>query len=104
MSLEAIKQVTQAEEETQARLAEAKINAKRMVADAEREGRAQVESARAQAETKAKDLMKQAEVRAHDRTTAVMHETEQSCATLRQAAEAKLDAAADLIVRRVVND
>lgn len=104
MSLEAIKQVTQAEEETQVKLTDAKAAAKRMVADAERDGRALVESARNEAETKVRGLMKAAETRAQDRTAEVMRETEQSCATLRQTAEAKLDTAADLIVRRVVND
>ena len=40
MSLEAIKQVTQAEDEHRTRKAEAQAEAKRLVADAERAGRA----------------------------------------------------------------
>ena len=43
MSLEAIKQVTQAEDEHRARKAEAQAEAKRLVADAERAGRARLE-------------------------------------------------------------
>lgn len=104
MSLEAIKQVTQAEEETQGKLTEARAAAKRLVAEAERQGRALVETARTEAEERAKSLMKDAEERAQVRTSEVMRETEQSCAQLRQASEQRLDAAADLIVRRVVND
>ena len=50
MSLEAIKQVTQAEQANQARKTEAQAQAKRLVAEAERAGRARLEQARAQAE------------------------------------------------------
>ena len=61
MSLEAIKQVTQAEQANQARKIEAQAQAKRLVAEAERAGRARLEQARAQAEEQARALLKEAE-------------------------------------------
>ena len=74
MSLEAMKQVTEAEEANRARRAEAQAEAKRLVAEAERAGKARLAEARAQA----------------------------SCDALRAQAEARLADAAESIVRRVV--
>ena len=61
MSLEAMKQVTEAEEANRARRAEAQAEAKRLVAEAERAGKARLAEARAQAEAQARELMRQAE-------------------------------------------
>ena len=74
MSLEAMKQVTEAEEANRARRAEAQAEAKRLVAEAERAGKARLAEARAQ----------------------------KSCDALRAQAEARLADAAESIVRRVV--
>ena len=78
MSLEAMKQVTEAEEANRARRAEAQAEAKRLVAEAERAGKARLAEARAQAEA------------------------QKSCDALRAQAEARLADAAESIVRRVV--
>lgn len=64
MSLEAMKQVTEAEEANRARRAEAQAEAKRLVAEAERAGKARLAEARAQAEAQARELMRQAEAKA----------------------------------------
>ena len=80
MSLEAMKQVTEAEEANRARRAEAQAEAKRLVAEAERAGKARLAEARAQAEAQAR----------------------KSCDALRAQAEARLADAAESIVRRVV--
>ena len=101
MSLEAIKQVTQAEDEHRARKAEAQAEAKRLVA--ERAGRARLEEARAQAEAQVRDLLKEAEERAAKHTEQVLEQTRSSCGALRAEAQKKLDQAAQSIVRRVVN-
>ena len=55
MSLEAMKQVTEAEEANRARRAEAQAEAKRLVAEAERAGKARLAEARAQAEAQLAD-------------------------------------------------
>ena len=74
MSLEAMKQVTEAEEANRARRAEAQAEAKRLVAEAERAGKARLAEA----------------------------QTRKSCDALRAQAEARLADAAESIVRRVV--
>ena len=76
MSLEAMKQVTEAEQTTRAQKAEA--------------------------EAQVKELLRQAEDRAAGHAAEVMAQAEQSCAALRKRAEERLDQAADTIVGRVV--
>ena len=64
MSLEAIKQVTQAEQANRQRKAEAQAEAKRLVTEAERAGKAHLAEARAQAEAQARGFLQQAEAKA----------------------------------------
>ena len=99
MSLEAMKQVTEAEEANRARRVEAQAEAKRLVAEAERAGKARLAEARAQAEAQARELMRQAEA---EHAAEEMAQTRNSCDALRAQAEARLADAAESIVRRVV--
>ena len=55
MSLEAMKQVTEAEQTTRAQKAEAEAQAKRLVAEAERDGKAALAQARADAEARSRN-------------------------------------------------
>ena len=103
MSLEAIKKVTETEQDILARKAEAAATAKKLVADADKAGRELVESARREAEEKVKGFMKDAEARAAEHNKAVLAQAAQACDALRASAETRLDEAAALIVRRVVN-
>lgn len=103
LSLEAIKQVTEAEQDCAQRKAGALQAAKQMIADAERQGQAELESARSEAETKVQAMMRQAEKTAAGQAEAVQKETERACADLKAAAQRQLDAAAERIVRKVVN-
>lgn len=103
MSLEAIKQVTETEQQGQQRKAEAAAAAKKAVADAERAGQAALEEARTQAEAQVSAFMKEAEERASKHTQQVLAETGKSCDALRKAAEGRMKQAAALIVGRVVN-
>ena len=84
MSLEAMKQVTEAEEANRARRAEAQAEAKRLVAEAERAGKACLAEARAQAEAQARELMRQAEAKAAEHASEVMAQTRKSCDALRR--------------------
>ena len=64
MSLDAIQKITQAEQDAQARKAEASAAAMKLVSDARREGDALIAAARANAEANNKALLRQAEQRA----------------------------------------
>ena len=57
MSLEAMKQVTEAEQANRTRKAEAQAEAKRLVAEAERVGKAHLAQVRAQAEAQVREWM-----------------------------------------------
>lgn len=103
MSLEAIEKVAQTERDSQTRKTEAAAEAKRIVAEAEKNGRALVEQARAKAEAEGKVLLQQAEERASRVSADVLDKAKRDGQAMCQAAESKLDAAADFIVRRVVN-
>lgn len=103
MSLDAIKQVTQAEVETKQRKTDATVAARKLISDAEQAGQEALRSARTQAEAKARELMAQAEERAAVRTAEITAQAKQECAALRSTVESRLEKAADLIVRRVVS-
>ena len=103
MSLDAIKQVTQAEQSTRDRKAEAMAAAKRTVADAERDGKARLAEARAQAESQVRELLARADETAARHTDEVLEQARQACRGLQEKAEGRLEEAAAFIVRRVVN-
>jgi V/A-type H+-transporting ATPase subunit G/H len=101
MSLEAIQKVTETEQNSRTRKAEAAAEAKRIVAEADRMGRQTVADARAAAEEKVKAMMAEAETRAGERTKATQAENAEACAALKERARPQLDRAADLIVEKV---
>ncbi len=101
MSLDAISQVAAAEEETRAKLAQARKHAQALVADAEREGAALLSRARASAQARVTDLLDQAEERSEAHTRQVLEQTKQDCEVLRTAAGERMNRAVGLIVSRV---
>lgn len=103
MSLDAIKQVAQAEAETKQRKADAAVAARKLISDAEQAGQEALRAARAEADAKNKALMAQAEKNAAARTAEIADQAKKDCAALRDTAEGRLEKAADLIVRRVVS-
>lgn len=103
MSMDAIQKVTETERSGQDRKVEAAAAAKKLVADAQRAGEALLEETRREAEAENKALLKQAEERAAQAAAKALEEAEAQAQAMCQAAESKLDAAAELIVRRVVN-
>lgn len=102
MSLEAIKSITAAEEQSHAALIDAQLAAKKAVADAEKAGLAVIAEARARAEEEVGALMKAAETRAGKSAEELRQSTSNKCAAMSARAEGRLDSAASLIVRRVV--
>ncbi len=103
MSLEAIQKVTASEQASQSRKADAVAAAKKLTADAQRAGESLLETARREAEAENKALLLHAEERAAENAARLRAEAEAAAEAMCKAAEDKLDAAADLIVRRVVN-
>lgn len=103
MSLEAIKQVTEAEQKSQARKLEALAASKKTVADAERTGQNVLDEANSKAELQVKAMMKEAEEKANKQTEQLMADTKRDCQAMQQAAEGRVSKAVSLIVRRVVN-
>ena len=82
----------------------AEAQAKQMIADAQRNGLALLKQTQEAAEAREKALLRQAEERAAVRREAIAGEARAEAEDLRRRAEANLDAAAELIVRRVVRD
>ena len=102
--MEAIRQVTQTEQEGQRLRDEAAAAARQVLVQAEREGKAGLEQARKAAGEKAKELLVEAEKQAAKSTERAIDEARQDCDELIRAARARLDKAAALIVERVVNE
>ena len=103
LSLEAIKQVTQTEQDCAQRKLDAVQAAKRTVAEAEKAGQAALDARRGEAQAQIRALMADAEAKAGVEADAVRADTAKACAALKVSAEQKLEQAAELIVRRVVN-
>lgn len=103
MSLEAVKKVAQAEEDAKVRKAQSVADARKLVADAEKAGGQAVAAARAKAREENASLMEQAEKRAAAHLNEVIRKTEGTCDQLRAEAQGRLEKAASLIVRRVVD-
>ena len=103
MSLDAIQEVTQAEQSAREKKAQAADEAKRIVAEAERAGRQLVADARALDEETVKTMLADAEARAGERSTQTLADNAAQCEALKKAARGRLDQAAGLIVGRVGN-
>ena len=104
MAMEAIRQVTQTEQEGQRLRDEAAAVARQTVAQAEREGKQTLENARKAAQTKGKEMLDRSEKQAAQTTAQTLDEARQDCDELLRSARARLDKAAALIVERVVNE
>jgi vacuolar-type H+-ATPase subunit H len=103
MSFQDIQKVTETEQGTKAKKAEAQAEAKQIVAAAHKAGAALVADARAKAEEQAKAMMTRAEQAAQEQTKLTLEANDAACQGMRRQAKGQLDKAADLIVRRVVN-
>lgn len=103
MSLEAVKMVTQAEQEARERRAQAAVDARKLVTQAEKTGAQSVAEAQTRARSENAARMAEAEARSAKHLAQVIRDTEGTCDELRAEAQRRLDQAADLIVRRVVD-
>ena len=103
MSIEAIQQVTQAESSAQDKKLTASTQAKQLLRDAQQAGQLLLEQTHQKAQTQNRDAMTAAEQSAARRTEAVLAENALKCDALCNAAEDRLNAAAALIIKRIVN-
>jgi len=103
VSIEAIQQVNQAEASAQEKRSVARAQAKQLIREAERAGQLLLEQARQKAESESRAAMAQAEKNAAVRAKEVLSDNASACNQLCSAAEPRLDAAAALIVKRIVN-
>ncbi len=103
MSIEAIQQVNQAEASAQEKKLAAYAQAKQIVKDAERTGQLLLEQARQEADAYTREAMAKAEQAAAVQAQQVLSDNAGACKQLCSAAESRLDAAAALIVKRIVN-
>ena len=102
MSLEAIKTIADAEENSRLLLQGARNAAKKAVSDAEKAGAAAVTGARERAAVELHELMKTAEEKAATSAVELSQTTESKCAAIRAKTMTRMDDAAAFIVRRVV--
>ena len=98
-----IQKVTETEQETRTKKTGAQAEAKQIVAAAKKAGEAAVNEARAKAEEQVRALMAQAEKLAGEETEKTLAANAEACRAMQAQAEKRLDQAADLIVRMVVN-
>ena len=104
MPLEVIENITRVEADNRERKASAEAKAKQIVADAQRDGLALLQQTRTSASERSRELLQQAETRAAARGEEIRRDAQAAGEALRREAESRLDAAADLIVGRVVKD
>ena len=102
MAMEAIKQVTQTEQDAQKRREEAAAEGKLQVAQAQKQARALLEESRQQAELQVKQMMQDAEEKAAQLTQEILACAETECEVLKEQARKRLDQAAARIVEKVV--
>lgn len=102
MSLEAVTKIRDVENGVEAAKAEARAEGQKLAAEAEREGREVLKRSREESAKAAAEVMKQAEARAAKRRIEILSEAAKDCDALKKAARKHMDAAAEAIVRRVV--
>ena len=103
MSFEAINSIAQAEAQAKSAVAGAEARAKQLAADAESAGKLAVEAAVQKADAELSELSRQVNDKARGQAGELSKKLENQKAALRAKAEGKLDAAAAIVVERIVN-
>ena len=103
MAMEALKKVTEVEQDAQKRRDAAVAEGKLLVAEAQKAGRKLLEEKRQQAEAQVRQMMQEAEEQAAQAARGVMAAAEQECEGLKMAARGRVEQAVALIVEKVVN-
>ena len=104
MSKEALKMIITAEKLAAEEIAAAKEKAAAAIEDVRREGDILAENARLQAEQEIEALMRAAAEQEKDKARELKEQISNKCAAIGVRAEKRLDAAADFIVRRLLDN
>lgn len=102
MSFDAITSIAQAEDAAKVAVQYAQAQAKQMLADAEAEGKGEIDAALARAEKELRALRQKSDAKSVEDAKKLLNELETKKAVLQAGAEARLDAAAALVVERVL--
>lgn len=103
MSFDAIASIAQAEDAAKVAVSYAEAQGRQMIADAEAAGKASIEAAVKKAEAELGELKKRSDAKSLDEAAKLSQSVQGRKADLRAAAEEKLEAAAKLVVERIVN-
>ncbi len=103
MSFQDIQRVTQTEEDTREKKVQAQAQARQIVAEAQKAGAAEVEAARRQAKAQVDQWLEEVETLGKEEAAQMLSANEQACQAMCRQARTRLDEAAELIVRRVVD-
>ena len=102
MAFDAITSIAQAEDAAKVAVQYAQAQAKQMLADAEAQGKAEIDAAVARAEKELRTLQQKSDAKSVEDAKKLLGEMETKKAVLKAGAEAKLEAAASLVVERIV--
>lgn len=102
MSLEAMKNVLEAEQAAKNAYQNASAEAKQLILEAEAAGKALLSRRQAEAREQERSMMEDAELQGGKRAEGTILHAENQCAVLRAHAEQKLPEAITLIVERIV--
>ena len=103
MSLEAIKEISDAEEKARISKVEAAVISKKLLSEAEEEGRRSVDDARRKAEDEIHDLKLKVEEKVASDAKELARKTENQKASMLVKAESRMDMAVSLVTERIVN-
>ena len=102
MAFDAITSIAQAEDAAKVAVQYAQAQAKQMIADAGTQGKAEIDAAVARAEKELRTLQQKSDAKSVEDARKLLSEMETKKAVLKAGAEAKLEAAASLVVERIV--
>ena len=102
MSIDALKAVTDSEEQARVQKAQAEAKAKVLVEQAKKTAESRLEEARREATAQVKEKLAQAEVHGEETKEQVLAQYAKDCEDLKAKAHQRLDKAADLIMGKVV--
>ena len=103
MSLEAIKEISEAEERARIAKAEAAALSKKLIAEAEVNGKLAIDAAVSKAQEEIQDLRHKAEEKASSDAKELSRKTENRKAAMLSKAESRMDEAVLLVIERIVN-
>ena len=103
MSLEAIKEIIEAEEKARLAKAEALALSKKLTSESEEDGKRAIASAISKAEEELRELRREASDKAAAGAKELSRKTENHKATMLMEAESRMDKAVLLVTERIVN-